>query len=93
MNDAFRYRQKRNAALLGVLTLGLAGLSLMGAGNIWKSNIFSGTSLDYGGTGFVLKILSFMFLSALIAVPFFIKSINYVIKIMPMKHGVLELLC
>ncbi len=86
MNDAFKYRQKRNAALLGVLTLGLAGLSLMGIGNIWKSNIFSGTSLDSGGVGFVLKGLSFMFVSALIAVPFFIISfiqlIYYSIKLM-----------
>ncbi len=69
------YRQKRKAALIGILTLGLAGLSLMGVGEMWKSNIFAGTSLDQGGIGFVLKIISFLFLSVLLAVPFFIISI------------------
>ena len=69
------YRQKRKAALIGILTLGLAGLSLMGIGEIWRSNIFAGTSLDQGGIGFILKIISFLFLSALLAVPFFIISI------------------
>ena len=59
------YRQKRKAALIGVLTLGLAGLSLIGLGEMWKSNLFAGTSLDQGGMGFVFKIISFVFLSVL----------------------------
>ncbi len=69
------YRQKRKTALIGILTLGLVGLSLMGIGKMWKSNIFAGTSLDQGGIGFVLKIISFLFLSVLLAVPFFFISI------------------
>ena len=68
------YQQKRKAALIGVLTLGLAGLAIVGVGNTWRGNIFSGTSMDHGGIGFVLKILSFCFLSLLVAVPFFIIS-------------------
>ena len=58
MNNKIIYQQKRKAALIGIFTLGLAGLSLMGAGEMWKSNIFAGTSLDQGGIGFVLKIIS-----------------------------------
>lgn len=69
------YRQKRKAALIGVLTLGLAGLSLIGLGEMWKSNLFAGTSLDQGGMGFVFKIISFVFLSVLLAIPFFIISL------------------
>lgn len=69
------YKQKRKAALIGVLTLGLAGLAVVGVGNTWRSNIFSGTSFDKGGMGFVFKMLSFMILSVIVAVPFFIISL------------------
>lgn len=69
------YKQKRKAALIGVLTLGLAGLAVVGVGNTWRGNIFSGTSFDKGGMGFVFKILSFMILSVIVAVPFFIISL------------------
>ena len=68
-------QQKRKAALIGVLTLGLSSLSILGVGETWRSNIFAGTSLDHGGIGFVLKALSFVFLTALLAVPFFILSV------------------
>jgi hypothetical protein len=68
------YQQKRKGALIGVLTLGLAGLSLIGVGETWRSNIFEGTSFARGGVGFVCKIISFCFLSALMAVPYFIIS-------------------
>lgn len=37
------YQQKRKAALIGVLTLGLAGVSLIDVGETWRSNIFAGT--------------------------------------------------
>lgn len=71
--------------MIGVLTLGLAGLSLIGLGNMWNSNIFAGTSLDSGGIGFVMKILSFAILSVLLAAPFFVislvQSIYYSIKL------------
>ena len=80
-----KYKQKRKAALIGVLTLGLAGLSVIGIGETWRNNIFRGTSMDQGGVGFVLKIISFCLLSVLIAIPVFIISliqlIYYSIKI------------
>ena len=74
--EYFKCKQKRKAALIGICTLGLAGLSLMGIGNTWRSNIFAGTSFSANaGIGFVLKCLSFCFLTALIAIPYFIYSV------------------
>ncbi len=85
------YEQKRKAALIGVLTLGLAGLSVVGVGETWRGNIFRGTSMDNGGVGFVLKILSFCLLSVVIAIPVFIISliqlIYYSIKISSLKSN------
>ena len=69
------YKQKRKAALIGVLTLGLAGLAIVGVGETWHSNIFAGTSFDQGGLGFVMKMISFMLLSVIVAIPFFILSL------------------
>lgn len=74
-NQKLIYQQKRKAALIGVLTLGLAGLAVVGVGETWRSNIFAGTSFDHGGVGFVMKLLSFVLLSALVAIPFFIISL------------------
>lgn len=74
-NQKLIYRQKRKAALIGVLTLGLAGLSLIGVGETWRNNIFAGTSFDQGGMGFVMKIISFLLLSVILAIPFFIISV------------------
>ena len=80
-----QYKQKRKAALIGVLTFGLAGLSIVGVGETWRSNIFRGTSMDNGGVGFVLKIISFCLVSVLIAIPVFVISliqlVYYSIKI------------
>lgn len=74
--EYFKCKQKRKAAIIGICTLGLAGLSLMGVGNTWRSNIFAGTSLSANaGVGFVLQILSFCLLTALIAIPYFIYSV------------------
>ena len=79
------YENKRKAALIGVLTLGLAGLSVLGVGNTWRMNIFAGTSFDKGGVGFVMKCLSFCLLSVIVAIPCFIISffrlIYYSIKL------------
>ena len=69
------YLQKRKAALIGVLTLGLAGLSLFGVGNTWRSNIFEGTSFSRGAFELPFKLLSFCILSVITAVPFFIISL------------------
>ena len=57
------------------VTLGLAGLAIIGVGETWRSNIFAGTSFDQGGMGFVMKIISFMIVSVIVAVPFFIISL------------------
>ncbi|MDE6278272.1 MAG: hypothetical protein K2M06_09235 [Muribaculaceae bacterium] len=74
--EYLKCKQKRKTAIIGVCTLGLAGLFLMGVGNTWRSNIFAGTSLSaYAGMGFVLKCMSFCFLTTLIAVPYFIYSV------------------
>ncbi len=84
-NRMLIYKQKRKAALIGVLTLGLAGLTVIGVGNAWRNNIFEGVSFNQGPLKFVLKIISFMFVSAIVAIPFFIISlvrlIYYQIKI------------
>lgn len=90
MQKLLFYKQKRKAALIGVLTLGLAGLAVVGVRNTWRGNIFSGTSMaQHEGVGFILKIISFMFLSVLVAIPFFIISlielIYYSIKIKKLK--------
>ena len=65
----------RQAALIVVCTLGLAAVPI--ALN-WKSNLFAGTSLDSGGLGFVLKIVSFLLLTVVCAIPAFI---IYLIKL------------
>ena len=52
--------KKKKRSLLVICTLGLASIPLMFT---WESNIFKGTSLDNGGAGFVLKILSFVLLA------------------------------
>lgn len=75
-NDACRKCQKRKKkALIGVLTLGMASITLVGIKNTWDSNLFKGTSLDKGGTGFVLRIISFLFCLALLSVPYFLYSV------------------
>lgn len=74
-NKLLIYKQKREAALIGVLTLGLAGLFVIGPGEVWRSNIFAGTSLGSGGVGFVMKVVSFLIVSIMMAVPFFVVSV------------------
>lgn len=74
--ECFKCKQKRKAAIIGICTLGLAGLSFIGVGNTWNSNIFAGTSFSANaGIGFVLKCLSFCVLTVLIAIPYFIYSV------------------
>lgn len=90
-DEYFKCKQKREAAIIGVCTFGLAGLSLMGVRNTWRSNIFAGTSFSVNaGIGLILKCLSFCLLTALIAIPYFIYSvfalINYSIKLNNLKR-------
>lgn len=87
----FKCKQKRKAAIIGVCTLGLAGLALMGVVNTWRSNIFQGTSFSSNaGIAFILKCLSFCILTMMVAVPYFIYSvfalIYYSIRLSSLKR-------
>jgi len=62
-------QMQRKAALIVVFTFGLAAVPIM---LNWKSNIFAGTSLDKGGLGFILKIVSFLLLTVICAIPAFV---------------------
>ena len=59
-------KSKQRAALIVVLTLGLAAVPLS---LNWNSNIFEGTSFDQGPMSLFFKILSFLMLTALVAIP------------------------
>ncbi len=88
--EYLRCKKKRNTALIGVLSLGLAGLKLIGVGNAWRNNIFAGTSfMQVSGFAFVLKCLSFCLWTALCAIPYFIYSliclIYYQIRLAALK--------
>lgn len=69
------YKQKRKGALIGVLTLGLSGLAIVGMGGVWRSNIFEGMSFAQGPLKGFFKVLSFCILSVLLAIPFFFISL------------------
>lgn len=77
--------EKRKSSLIVVFTLGLATLLMESVRPIWMTNLFEGTSFDQGGIGFVVKMMSYMFLGLLTAVIFFIvhffKVIYYSIEI------------
>lgn len=60
---------KQKAALIVVFTLGLAAVPIM---LNWKSNIFAVTSFDQGPLHLFFKILSFMILTTLFAIPAFV---------------------
>ena len=68
-------QKKKKKALIGVLTLGMASITLVGIKNTWDSNLFRGTSMDKGGTGFVLRIISFLFCLTLLSIPYFFYSV------------------
>jgi hypothetical protein len=76
-------KYKRKGSFIVVCTLGLAGaFQIQSIGDIWKSNVFKDTSLSQNERlGFILKIMSFLFLTVLLAVPMFVfhlfKLINY----------------
>lgn len=69
------YKKKQKKAIIGIITLGTASITLVGIGNTWRNSLFKGTSLDKGGTGFVLRVLSFCLCLAVLSVPYFIYSI------------------
>lgn len=71
----YKCQKRQKKALIGVLTLGMASITLVGIRNTWDSNLFKGTSLDKGGTGFVLRIISFLFCLILLSIPYFFYSV------------------
>lgn len=77
--------EKRTSSLIVVFTLGLAALFMESVRPVWMTNLFEGTSFDQGGVGFVVKMLSYLFLGVLTAGIFFIihffKVIYYSIEI------------
>lgn len=62
-------KSRQTAALIVVCTLGLAAVPIT---LNWSSNIFEGTSFDQGPMHIIFKVLSFVLLTAIIAVPAFI---------------------
>ncbi len=62
-------KSKQKAAIIVVCTFGLAAVPVM---LNWNSNIFEGTSFDQGPLHGFFKVLSFLFFTALVAIPSFI---------------------
>lgn len=88
--DYYKFKKKRKAAIIGVCTLGLTALTIVGIRQVWKGNIFAGTSMmKNDGMAFVLKCFSFFLFTALLAIPFFIYCvfalIYYSVKINKLK--------
>lgn len=69
MNRYEELKAKQKAALIVVLTLGLAAVPIT---LNWNSNIFEGTSFDAGPLHIIFKIVSFLFLTAVFAIPAFV---------------------
>lgn len=79
-------KSKQRAALIVVLTLGLAAVPITLNWN-WNSNIFEGTSFDQGALHIVCKIVSFLFLTALFAIPaFFIYLITLIVTTIQLSN-------
>ncbi len=77
-------KSKQKAALIVVLTLGLAAVPI--ALN-WNSNIFEGTSFDTGAMHIICKVVSFLFLTALCAIPaFFIYLVSLLITTVQLSN-------
>lgn len=62
-------KAKQKAALIVVLTLGLAAVPI---GLNARTNLFEGCSFDNGPMHWICKVFSFLFLTVLCAVPAFI---------------------
>lgn len=62
-------KEKQKAALIVVCTAGLAAVPLL---LNWRSNIFEGTSFDQGSMSLFFKVLSFLLLTAIMAIPMFV---------------------
>lgn len=77
-------KSKQKAAIIVVCTLGLAAVPIV---LNWNSNIFAGTSFGQGPLALFFKVLSFLILTALFAVPaFFIYLITLIITSIELSH-------
>ena len=77
-------KSKQKAALIVVCTLGLAAVPIV---LNWNSNIFAGTSFGQGPLALFFKVLSFLILTALFALPaFFIYLISLIITSIELSH-------
>lgn len=77
-------KTKQKAAIIVVCTLGLAAVPIV---LNWNSNIFAGTSFGQGPLALFFKVLSFLILTALFAVPaFFIYLITLIITSIELSH-------
>jgi hypothetical protein len=77
-------QSKQKAALKVVPTLGLAATPLT---YFWENSIFEGTSFDKGTIHIVCKIVSFLLLIALIAIPtFFINLIILIVTTIQLNN-------
>ncbi len=69
-------QEQRKNALIIVCTLGLTALFMERFRPVWTTNIFEGTSFTQNeGVAFVFRILSFLFLSVLLAGVFWIINV------------------
>jgi len=90
--EYFKCKHKRKAAIIGIFTLGIAVVTLFGIVNIWRDDIFAGTSISQSNSGiaFVLKCMSFFLLLTIMAIPYFIYSvlalIYYSFRLYALKH-------
>lgn len=68
MDQYEQLKARQTAALIVVLTFGIAAVPLLN----WKSNIFEGTSFDQGPLHILCRVVSFLLLTALMAIPAFL---------------------
>ena len=77
-------KSKQRAAIIVICTLGLAAVPIALS---WDSNIFEGTSFDQGPLHIFFKILSFLLLTAIIAIPaFFIYLIVFIVTTIQLSN-------
>ena len=69
MNRYEQLKARQTAAFIVVCTLGLAAVPFV---LNWENNIFEGCSFDNGPLHLICKMVSFLILSVIIAVPAFV---------------------
>lgn len=69
MTPTEHLKSKQRAALIVVLTLGLAAVPIV---HNAQTNLFEGCSFDQGRMHIVCRLFSFLFLTALCAIPTFV---------------------